>query len=603
MHDIAEFLRGHDPFAQLDEQELEALAARTQVEFFAAGAVIYTQGQPPLDHVLVVRRGNLELMDQGRVLDMLGEGELVGHPSMLSGLPTGWAVRAGEDTLCYRLAAEDVTPLLARPEGLRYLARSLLARPRRGASAVARDGDAADMPGRRLVHEPPVVCTPDTSIREAARRMADERATCVLVDVGDGEVGIVTDNDMRVRVVAEGTSTDEPLSRVMTAPAVTAGADRPGSELLLTMIDNAIRHLPVLSERGKVIGVVTDTDLLAVHARSPLVVRRAIEDARDMAELRAAAHRLGPTVVELFDGRTSARNIAAITASVLDAVVRRVIDMQAPDEPRHGFVWLALGSFGRREPVPSSDADSALAWDGGPRPEMVELAKNVVVDLESAGFPADRHGSNAANPFFARPVEEFRAAMRAWLADPIKRELLVPVSLFYDARQIAGDGTAPSMREMLAESENRGPLLRLLGRLALAQRPPTGFLRDIVVEHGGQHGGRFDIKRGGLLPIVDIARYAGGVAGSPYTSTPERLRAGAQAGVLRPEEARTLEEAFDLFASLRLEHQVEQLRASAPPDDFVHPRALNNLTRRYVREAFRAVSSVQRGLSSGMTWN
>jgi len=225
-----------------------------------------------------------------------------------------------------------------------------------------------------------------------------------------------------------------------------------------------------------------------------------------------------------------------------------------------------------------------------------------VIDLESVGFPADRHGSNAANPFFARPVDEWRDAMRAWLADPIKRELLVPVSLFSDARAIAGEGTPPSIREMLAESHNRGPLLRLLGRLALAQRPPTGFMRDIVVEHGGRHGGHFDIKRGGLLPIVDVARYAGAVAGSAATSTPARLRAGADAGVLRAEEARTLEEAFDLFAALRLEHQVDQLRTSVAPDDFVDPRTLNDLTRRYVREAFRAVAAVQRALSGGMTW-
>jgi CBS domain-containing protein len=603
VHDIAEFLRGHDPFAQLSEDELEALAARTEVEYFPAGQVIFTQGQPPLDHMLVVRRGNVELMDSGRVLDLLGEGELVGHPSMLSGLPTGWAVRAAEDTLCYRIAAEDVLPLLGRPEGLRFVARSLMARPRQDSGLVTREGmAAADMPARRLVHEPLVLCDPDTSIRDAARRMADERATCVLVDIGSDEVGIVTDHDLRVRVVAGGTSTDEPVRSVMSAPAITAGGDRPGSELMLAMVENAIRHLPVRSERGKVIGVVTDTDILAVHARGPLLVRRAIEDARDMAELRAAAHRLAPTIIALHDSHTSARNISTITSSVLDAVVRKLLDLEAPGEPRHEFVWLALGSFGRREPVPGSDADSALAWDGGPRPDRVELARKVVVDLESAGFPADVHGSTAANPFFARPVEEFRASMRAWLAAPVQRELLVPVSLFADARPVAGDGAVPSMREMLAESEKRDPLLRLLGRLALAHRMPTGFMRNIVVEHGGEHRGHFDIKRGGLLPITDIARYAGAVAGSPYTSTPARLRAGAEAGVLRPDEARTLEEAFDLFASLRIEHQVEQLRNSVKPDNFVDPKSLNNLTRRYVREAFRAVSAVQRALSSGIAW-
>ena len=126
MHDIAEFLRTHEPFAELDERALERLAARTEVEFFRAAEIIFRQGDPALRHVRIIRRGSVELVDRGRVLDLLGEGEWFGHPAMLSGLPTGWAARAFEDTLCYRLAAEDVVPLLARPAGLRFVARTLM---------------------------------------------------------------------------------------------------------------------------------------------------------------------------------------------------------------------------------------------------------------------------------------------------------------------------------------------------------------------------------------------------------------------------------------------------------------------------------------------
>ena len=128
MHDIAEFLRRHPPFDDVPEQALEELARSAEVEFFAAGATIFRQQDEPRKHVWIVRRGAVELIDQGRVLDLLGEGELFGHPSMLSGRPTVFETRAAEDTLCYRLPADAVVPLLARPAGLRYVARSLLAR-------------------------------------------------------------------------------------------------------------------------------------------------------------------------------------------------------------------------------------------------------------------------------------------------------------------------------------------------------------------------------------------------------------------------------------------------------------------------------------------
>jgi CBS domain-containing protein len=116
----------------------------------------------------------------------------------------------------------------------------------------------------------------------------------------------------------------------------------------------------------------------------------------------------------------------------------------------------------------------------------------------------------------------------------------------------------------------------------------------VVVAHDGAHRGTFDIKQGGVLPIVDLARWAGVAAGSTATGTPERLAAGAAAGLLGEEHARTLAEAWDLLAGLRLEHQVEQHRAGLAVDDHLDPASLNPLARRYLREAFRAVAAVQR---------
>src|SRR5438309_2097387 len=103
VHDIVEFLRRQPPFDDLGEEELEELSRSVEVEFFPAGETIIRQGEAPVEHVRVIRRGGVELLDRGEVIDILEEGELFGHPSMLSGLPTGWEVRATEDTLCYRL--------------------------------------------------------------------------------------------------------------------------------------------------------------------------------------------------------------------------------------------------------------------------------------------------------------------------------------------------------------------------------------------------------------------------------------------------------------------------------------------------------------------
>jgi CBS domain-containing protein len=83
-------------------------------------------------------------------------------------------------------------------------------------------------------------------------------------------------------------------------------------------------------------------------------------------------------------------------------------------------------------------------------------------------------------------------------------------------------------------------------------------------------------------------------AGVTSASTRERLKAAGEAGTLPAGDAQLLGEAFDLLGELRLAHQVDQLRAGVVPDDHVDPETLSPLMRAQLKEAFRAVASVQK---------
>jgi CBS domain-containing protein len=611
VHDIAEFLKAHEPFSGVNGTALDELAERVEVEFFSAGTTIFKQGERPQQEVRVIRKGAVELVDHGRVLDLLGEGELFGHPSMVSGLPTGFEARAREDTLAYALRAEDVLPLLARPTGLRYLARSLLERPKPG-PVVAADVsgfDLAQQPVRALIREQPIICEPEVSLREAARRMAEGGASSVLVRLDDGELGIVTDQDLRSRVVAEGRSVDDPVRQVMTAPAVSVGPDQNGADVLLAMLDRGIRHVPVRLARGEVLGVISDIDLLAAETRTPFVLRRAVADARDVEELRRAARRLTPTLIGLHQVDLAPAQISAVISVVLDALVRRTIELATESEgaPPTDFAWLSLGSHGRREAVPSSDIDSGMAWADSegpdPAPYMRAIAGEANELLKETGWQPDTHQVIASGSIFANSASDWGRMIGNWLAHPATDRVAIALSIVIDSRTVYGPVNAFDALQQLEAVHHRPAVLKLLLRLALANKPPTGFLRDIVVEHSGEHRGSFDIKRTGLLPIVDIARYAGVSAGATVNSTPERLQTAAAAGKLLHEEARLLEEAYHLFGALRLDHQVHQLERGVRPDDHLDPKELSPLTRRYLRDAFRAVASVQKALATGLVWS
>jgi CBS domain-containing protein len=652
MEDVAGFLAAHPPFDAVGADELARVAAVTEVEDFPAGKTIFSQGTGPVGYLRIVRSGSVEIIHDGQVLDLLGPGELFGHASMLSGLPTGFEARAGEDTLCYRIPADVIGPLLTRPDFLRFIARSIVGGRTGGGERVAA-ADPVQRPVETLIRAPALVCSASEPIREAAKRMTADRASAILVRSGRS-LGIVTDHDLRSRVVAAGVSPDTPVSAIMSAPAYTAGAGSLVGDVLLDMLERGVHHVPVLSAAGEVLGVVDGGDLIAAEASKPFLLRRAIDLATSAADLAAASAGLDPMIIALHDARVAAEQVAAIRCVVLDALTRRLIELAvaAAGEPPAPFTWFALGSLARRETVPSSDVDSALAWEdsGDGRAEadyVARVASAVDEGLRACGLRPDAHGASASNPLFARPLSSWRAAAEDLSKNPTQEKALILVSVIADSRALweygpaavdagAGDGgpggrggtgagaagTGPggagadaggagtgaggtgagiSVADTLWQARGRPDLLRLLARFALQFHPPTGFLRDFVVEHSGERRGQLDIKHGGMIPIVDLARWAGMAAGAAGCSTVDRLRAAEAAGTLDSPDARTLIEAFGFIFSLRLDHQVEQLRRGEAPDDFIDPKTLNPLARSYLREAFRAVASVQSGLEAELS--
>jgi CBS domain-containing protein len=600
MHDIAEFLRRHPPFDTLDDDGVAAVAASAEIEFHPAGDPILDSAGETSRHAYVVRRGSVELVIGDRLLDVLGEGEAFAFVSLLEDAPLGFVARAAEDTLVYRIPAEVMRPVLERPAGARFVARAM----NKGVRLLAGGDREPALPAGRMVREliraDPLVCEPSTSVQEAARRMIDAGVTCAVVDLGD-QLGIVTDRDIRTRVVAAGAGPDTPLSSVMSAPAWTVAADRTGTEALLEMLDHGVRHLPVLDARRRLIGVLDDVDLMASERRAPFRVRDAIARSPNVRAVAEATAGLSDMVIALHEAELPVAAISRAIVSVHDAAIRRLIDLAHADlgQPPVPYTWLATGSFGRFEAFPSSDVDSALGWDGPDqevelRRWMQGLAERVLADLSTCGFEADTKGAVASNSLFARSVEAWEAAAHSWVEEPDQNRGLMLLCVVVESDPVWGLTTvAERLARAFAGSPNRALLLRRLAQAALAVRPPTGFRRHRVLHWSGEHK-LLDIKRVGLLPIESLARWSGLAAGVGAASTRARLEASDAAGTLTAEQATNLHDAFELVCELRMEHQVEQLRRGAPADNLIDPTSLTALTRSSLKEAFREVSRIQR---------
>jgi CBS domain-containing protein len=315
---------------------------------------------------------------------------------------------------------------------------------------------------------------------------------------------------------------------------------------------------------------------------------------------------LPTALVELYDSGVAATHIGAIHAALVDVIIRRTVRLhRSPvlDGVRHS--WVLLGSLARRESLPLSDVDTALVWADLPAHESVATlapesatairaaARDVLRDLQRCGLTLCANGANAHNPVFSRSRSGWIAAARGWQHDPTQENALLLSAMVADSRPLTDPQLGRSLTETIRSHTRTSQFLRALLDEALGWRPPIGFLRDFVVQHGGEHRGHLDLKRGGLAPVVALARWIAIVGGDASGTTVDRLHRGSALGLLSTDEADTLAGGFESIFGLLLGHEVQAIRGGGAPDTFIAPGHLDTLTRRHLRETFRSIAVVQ----------
>ena len=597
------FLAEHPPFDELDEKDLDRVVSAVEIEHFAPGAVILQQAGAPATHLFVVRKGEVDILDGGRVIDEAGEGDVFGMWSLLGKVAPSATVRAAEDTLCYLIPADLANDVLRTGAGVAFVAASVRRRIARVDETIKAEIDPARYRKvAELIRRPPVTAEPSTTVADAAGLMARERVSCLLIPGSDGDVGVLTDRDLRTRVVAERRSSTTPIGDVMTPRAETVPAETMAGEVLLRMLDGGFHHFPIVDSAGAIVGVVTDTDLMGLGRHTPFALKSAISRATDRDGVARAMGDLPEVIASLVESGADPVDVGHVIAFSIDAATRRLLELgiaELGDTPVR-WAWLALGSAARQEQAIHTDQDHAIAFEGDrevAEPALAPLAEFVTAGLEQAGFARCRGEVMAANPALRLSVEEWVARFDHWmnLQTPKASEQL---SVVFDFRGVAGDLDAEGpLNEAMKLAVDRPLFLQHLARRALDLKPPIGFVGKLRVERGGERPGTVDLKHGGILIIGNIARAYAIRAGLPAKRTVDRLRGAEQAGEIDAETREGLEEAFRFLWDVRLRHHVELLRAGRELDDFVDPKELGGVARQGLKEAFRIVAHAQKGLA------
>lgn len=461
---------------------------------------------------------------------------------------------------------------------------------------------------RALLTRPPATCRTSDTIGAASRLMTAQRTSAVLVLDAEGQpAGIVTDSDLRQRVVAVGRAPLDSVVAIMTAPLVTISPEAFVFEALLAMTRHNIHHLPVV-EGGRPIGILSGEDLVLAEAATPLQVARAIESRTSIAELAAVVPDLNRTTRHLFQQGLSGYEMGRLVSEVNDLLVRRAIALveeelavEGRGEPPVPYCWLVLGSEGRREQTLRTDQDNALVYadSSGGTERMAEqyfaiLSERVIQALIQLGYPPCPGGSMASNPKWRRPVSDWRGYFADWARDPTP-DNLVYSSIYFDFRPLHGEARlADALREEIrTQAKTWRSFPRYLAKVAVSLAPPLNVLGRFVLQKRDDRRG-VNVKLGGMLPLTNGLRAFAIDLGLEETNTLERLEAARRVSdCFTHEETADVRQAYETLFRVRLRHQLAQIDAGAQPDNLVDPRRLGTADQRDLKEAFRVVRRLQ----------
>ena len=606
--EIRDFLAAHHPFDDVPLPQLERLTSRLRVEYFRRGTRIIARGEDN-HHLYVVRSGAVELHDMhGSFMDRGEVGTSFGSYTLVQGNPANFEAVALEDTLCLVMDADTFHELAAAHPSVAHFYDLQRTSRMRGAVAslhlTTSGGAILKTKATDILTRPAVSVPAKASIQEAARVMTAHRVSSLLVVEEFRLVGIVTDRDLRNRVVAAGIDTGLPVSCIMTADPFTGSADALAFQVLMEMTSRNIHHLPILGPDGGPEGVITTTDLMRLEQSNPIYLVGDITQAPDVAAVAEVSRRLAPVVELLVTQDASAEDIGRIVTAVGDAVERRLLGLAEAHlgPPPVPYCWVSLGSRARQEQALAADQDNALILDNDLQPEHAAyfeaLATFVCDALVECGYPRCPGDVMATNPRWRVPLATWRSEFTTWLTEPVP-DAILRASIFFDMRPVYGDPRLfhKLRKHFLKQAPSAKLFLAHLTKRAGENEPPLGFFRGFVLEKHGANRATLDIKRGGVGAVVEIARVLALSIGSRAVNTQTRIAAAVDAGALSPERGQDLRDAFEFISYVRLRHQAAQVRAGRDTDNFVAPDDLSSFEKRHLREAFAIVRSAQSSLA------
>lgn len=608
LHEIRGFLAEHEPFSGLPPTILDELPARLQLRYYRRGTVLLQIGRSN-DRLHILRSGAADILDaSGSLVERTEPGGSFGASSLLSRTGSRYTITAVEDSLVLVMDGPLFGHLVENYDVVRRFYDALGQERLQHAVVRQQSADESSAAWLRtrledLGRGEPVTATGTLSIRDAARIMTERRISALLVVDEERLVGIVTDRDLRSKVVAAGTDPQQPVSSIMTPDPIHLSPDAQAFEALVEMTSRGVHHLPVVAG-DRAVGLVSAGDIVRLQQADPVFLVGDIARQPDVAGLARVSTGTPALATQLLRQDASSDDVTRLLTTIADASARRLVGLA---EQRFGpaplpWAWVTLGSQARREISLGSDQDHAIVisdrgeLDRAAEQWFSDVATFVSQGLAECGYPLCDGDVMASNPAWRLTQAQWRRQFAIWINEPNPQAVL-NCQIFFDARTVVGDPAllASVRADVVGHTPQAKRFLGQLAAQAVQRQTPVGFFRGLALGRRGEEQETVDVKASGVHAIIEVARVHALAHGLEAVSTLDRLHQCAE--LVNSSSLGDLADAFEFLGHVRMAHQSRQIQAGTTPDNLVRPSDLSSFDKRHLKDAFAMIRSAQEGLA------
>ena len=605
---IAEFIQQTLPFNELPPNILYPCVAKILVQYHCHGESF--NADTPEKGLRILRSGAVELRDSdNKLLDRLGEGESF-HIAGLNAERGEVIATVIEDALAYFVPDEVYKDLRESDRNFdRYFSGQRNRRLRR-AARYQPEPNTMMQEVRTVMSTNLLLVEPSATVQETAQAMTQRRVSSAFVVANDELLGIVTDRDLRVRVVAKALSPQTLVSEIMTANLEWVEGHETIFATTLLMTQRRFHHLPV-KINGATKGIVTTSDLILAKQDDPVYLVQHISRQNDVNSIKELVSGMSNLMVQWVNAGMHAQQVSQILTAISDAVTIRLIQLA---EQEFGsapvpWCWTGFGSQARAEQLLGADQDNGLVISDQVTPEQLpwfeKLSRFVCDGLDECGYIYCPGGIMAMTEEWRQPLATWQKTVRRWTRSPTP-DAVMRVSIFFDIRCIYGDCSLAERLQatMLEQASKNSIFLAALCANALDSRPPLGIFRRFVVDRDGEHRKELDLKKRGVLPVTEIVRLHALARKVSAVNTDERLKVLSGEKHLTITNSRNLADALHFIQHMRITNQCEQIMRGEKVSNFINPRDLPKMAKEQLRDAFtiidEAQSSIRQTYRAGM---